>query len=163
MPFTGGKCAATGRCAEKQHTESRLKSCSLHRWLVLLSGCTCVVAVDVVLLRDPHICWNCTLISAKVSMMTAMKTFCKTERWMTMFRCISWLSLHCPWHDINYLTGQWTLGLRVTNLDEPGQEENESYKVEVGAPSRETVDGSVHEEHPALLWCSLVHGEDTCT
>jgi len=36
---------------------------------------TCVVAVDVVLLRDPHICWNCTLISAKVSIITAMNTF----------------------------------------------------------------------------------------
>ena len=36
---------------------------------------TCVVAVEVVLLLDPHICWNCTRISANVSMMTAMKTF----------------------------------------------------------------------------------------
>lgn len=41
---------------------------------------TCVVAVEVVLLLDPHICWNCTLISANVSMMTAMNTFCKRER-----------------------------------------------------------------------------------
>lgn len=40
---------------------------------------TWVVAVDVVLLLDPHICWNCTLISANVSMMTAMKTFWKKD------------------------------------------------------------------------------------
>lgn len=38
-----------------------------------------------------------------------------------------------------------------SHLDEPCQEEDESYKVEVGAPARETVNGSVHEEHPALL------------
>lgn len=37
------------------------------------------------------------------------------------------------------------------NLDKPCQEENEGYKVEVGAPARETVNGSVHEEHPTLL------------
>lgn len=46
---------------------------------------TCVVAVDVVLLRDPHICWNCTLISAKVSIITAMNTFWKYKqinKWM---------------------------------------------------------------------------------
>ena len=42
---------------------------------------TCVVAVEVVLLLDPHICWNCTLISAKVSMMTAMKTFWGKREW----------------------------------------------------------------------------------
>lgn len=38
---------------------------------------TCVVAVEVVLLLEPHICWNCTLISANVSMMTAINTFWK--------------------------------------------------------------------------------------
>lgn len=47
-------------------------------------------------------------------------------------------------------------------LDEPRQEENECYKVEIGAPSREAVYGSVHEEHPAFLWRGLVHCEDTC-
>lgn len=50
-----------------------------------------------------------------------------------------------------------------SNLDKPCQEENESYKIEVGAPARETVNGSVHKEHPALLGGSLIHGEDTGT
>lgn len=39
-----------------------------------------MVAVEVVLLLDPHICWNCTLISANVSMMTAIKTFWKKNK-----------------------------------------------------------------------------------
>lgn len=54
-------------------------------------------------------------------------------------------------------------GGTVSNLDKPRQEENESYKVEVGAPAREAVDGSVHEEHPTLLWCSLVYSKDART
>lgn len=49
------------------------------------------------------------------------------------------------------------------NLDEPRQEENERYEIEVGAPARETVNGPVHEEHPTLLRCSFVHGEDART
>lgn len=48
-----------------------------------------------------------------------------------------------------------------SNLDKPRQEENQSYKVEVGAPARETVNGSVHEEHPAFLRRSFIHSEDT--
>ena len=28
---------------------------------------------------DPHICWNCTRISANVSMITAMNTFCNQK------------------------------------------------------------------------------------
>lgn len=36
-------------------------------------------------------------------------------------------------------------------LDKPRQEENERYEVEIGAPSREAVNGSVHEEHPTFL------------
>lgn len=48
-------------------------------------------------------------------------------------------------------------------LDKPGEEKDERDEVEVGAPARETVDGSVHKEHPALLRGCLVHGEDTGT
>lgn len=54
-------------------------------------------------------------------------------------------------------------GLAGSHLDQPCQEENEGYEVEVGAPARETVDGSVHEEHPTLLRCRLIHGEDAGT
>lgn len=53
---------------------------SLFKWVVTSSPDTVptwVVAVEVVLLLDPHICWNCTLISANVSMMTAINTFWK--------------------------------------------------------------------------------------
>lgn len=59
--------------------------------------------------------------------------------------------------------GMTVRGETGSHLDEPRQEENESYEVEVGAPAREAVNGSVHEEHPALLRCSFIHGEDTRT
>lgn len=66
-----------------------------------------------------------------------------------------------PWE----LEVLWKVQKRETgsNLDKPCQKENEGYKVEVGAPARETVNGSVHKEHPALLWCSLIYGEDAGT
>lgn len=44
-------------------------------------------------------------------------------------------------------------------LHEPGQEEYERDEVEVGSPAGEAVDGSVHEEHPALLRRGLIDGE----
>lgn len=52
---------------------------------------------------------------------------------------------------------------RDSHLDKPCQKENERYEVEVGAPARETVNGSVHEEHPALLRCRLIYSKDACT
>lgn len=36
---------------------------------------TCVETSCSIWPRMPHICWNCTLISLKVSVITAMKTF----------------------------------------------------------------------------------------
>lgn len=42
-------------------------------------------------------------------------------------------------------------------LDQPGEEEDECDEVEVGAPAWEAVDGAVHEEHPPLLGCRLIH------
>lgn len=44
-------------------------------------------------------------------------------------------------------------------LHKPGQEEYERDEVEVGPPAGEAVNGSVHEEYPALLGCSLIDGE----
>lgn len=65
---------------EDMRTRSRGEPVCAHVQMgsVLICGyCTCVVAVEVVLLLEPHICWNCTLISANVSMMTAINTFWK--------------------------------------------------------------------------------------
>ena len=45
-------------------------------------------------------------------------------------------------------------------LNKPGKEENKGNEVEIGTPAGKAVDGSVHEEYPAFLGCSLVHGED---
>ena len=45
-------------------------------------------------------------------------------------------------------------------LNQPGEEEDQGDEVEVGTPSGKAVDGSVHEEYPAFLGCSLVHSED---
>ena len=49
----------------------------------------------------------------------------------------------------------------MPNLDEPGEEEDERTEVEEGPPRGQAVDGAVHEERPALLGRSLVHGEHT--
>lgn len=58
----------------------------------------------------------------------------------------------------------WNInGKKSSYLDKPCQEKNESYKVEVGAPARETVNCSVHKEHPPLLRRSLIHSKDAGT
>lgn len=46
-------------------------------------------------------------------------------------------------------------------LNKPGKEENQSDEIEVGTPARETVNCSVHEEHPAFLRRSLIDCEYT--
>lgn len=45
-------------------------------------------------------------------------------------------------------------------LHQPGQEEDHGAEVEHSSPAGQTVDGSVHDEHPTLLRGCLVHGED---
>lgn len=45
-------------------------------------------------------------------------------------------------------------------LDQPGEEEDHRAEVECSSPCRKWVDCAIHDEHPALLWSSLVDGED---
>lgn len=128
-------------------------------------SCTCVVAVDVVLLLDPHICWNCTLISANVSMITAMNTFWGGENnRLSAVRShfCGWIMFHSSAGEHSANKKRWKVRRdRSPYLNKPCQKENKGDKVEVWAPARETVNGSVHEKHPALLRCSLIHSEDT--
>lgn len=129
--------------------------------------CTWVVAVEVVLLLDPHICWNCTLISANVSMMTAINTFWKKITNHIYQR----LGRREGNPNLKQKIGrscQKTQVLLLGNTDEfwqylhkPRKEEYESNEIEVGTPAGKAVNGSVHEEHPALLGGGLVDGEDT--
>lgn len=45
----------------------------LHRYF--LAQLTCDAELLLICPLTPHICWNCTRISLKVSVITAMKTF----------------------------------------------------------------------------------------
>lgn len=45
-------------------------------------------------------------------------------------------------------------------LHKPGQKEDECDEIEVGAPAGEAVNGSVHEENPALLRGGFIHREN---
>lgn len=69
--------ASHSRSVSQDFPAMRMWCLRLNEWQSSRQKDTCVVAVEVVLLRVPHICWNCTLISAKVSMMTAINTFWK--------------------------------------------------------------------------------------
>lgn len=49
----------------------------------------------------------------------------------------------------------------LTNLDKPGQEEDKRNEVDKSPPGRQTVDGTVHQEHPAFLRGGFIHSEKT--
>jgi len=46
-------------------------------------------------------------------------------------------------------------------LDQPGQKENEGYKVDESNARLQAVHGSIHKEHPSFLGGRLIHGEET--
>lgn len=45
------------------------------------------------------------------------------------------------------------------HLDQPGEKKDKRDEVEVGAPPWEAVNGTVHDEDPALLRGGLVHSK----
>lgn len=47
----------------------------------------------------------------------------------------------------------------MSHLDQPCKEEDKRDEVEVGTPTWEAVDGTVHDEDPTLLRGRLVHCE----